>query len=293
MQPTKGAMQPPTKLVEVHCEMRKPFADAYVMEKNPVKKELFCMTNPDKMASCEYLCLSHLKVHDKVVVLCDSVAALKLYGKSLDLGGGVGFLPDRQRMCIVDDETPEEDRATLYKRFTGSDYMGREQIYILGIAYGGEVATIEIPPITSVVIQISSRMGGAGDVDVRSRLEVTSYLHTFYKSDTYFYTLVSLGTEDVLYSEKRQQDLVERGHTVHVTKNLLSEMNRTADMRHVCSQDPCPEGALPDEGGYLGHISVAFQEAAVEKIEESDGVIDYTRARKKKREGEKEDTSSV
>lgn len=118
------------------------------------------------------------------------------------------------RKCIIYGATSQMERLRVLDNFRNSPLVNT-----LFISKVGDVA-IDLPEAT-VIIQISSHFGSRrqeaqrlGRI-LRPKPGMTAGFNAF------FYTLISIDTPEMYYSNKRQQYLVEQGYTFKVVANLL------------------------------------------------------------------------
>jgi len=158
--------------------------------------------NPNKFRACEYLMRFHEARGDKVIVFSDNVFALKKY--AIKLGRPFIYGP-----------TSQAERLRVLEQFkTGTKY---NTIFISKV---GDTS-IDLPD-ANVIIQISSHFGARRQEAQRlgrilrpkTRPGETSGFNAF------FYTLVSRDTQEVFYSTKRQQFLVDQGYAFKVIPEL-------------------------------------------------------------------------
>jgi DNA excision repair protein ERCC-3 len=186
---------------EVWCPMTAEFYNEYLRTDAMLQRLLYAM-NPNKFRACEYLMRFHEARGDKVIIFSDNVFALKEY--AIKLGRPFIYGP-----------TSQNERLRVLEQFkTGTKY---NTIFISKV---GDTS-IDLPD-ANVIIQISSHFGARRQEAQRlGRIlrpktrpgEVSAF-------NAFFYTLVSRDTQEVFYSTKRQQFLVDQGYAFKVIPEL-------------------------------------------------------------------------
>ena len=192
--------------VEVWCPMTGLFMGEYLKSKNARLKQLLYVMNPRKIRAVEYLVRFHEARGDKIIVFSDLVYSLKHYA---------GIL---QRPMIYG-ETPEKERQAILGLFRSTS-----AIQTICISKVGDTS-IDLPE-ANVVIQVSSHFGSRRQEAQRLGriLRPKSYTQTDGSNrssfNAFFYTLVSTDTQEMFYSAKRQQYLIDQGYTFKIVTNL-------------------------------------------------------------------------
>ncbi|GAM22372.1 hypothetical protein SAMD00019534_055470 [Acytostelium subglobosum LB1] len=185
---------------EIWCPMTAEFYQEYLTNESPGKKKLLYTMNPNKFRVCEYLIKFHEQRGDKIIVFSDNVYALRKYAIELKKFFIYGATLGQERMSILSKFQHDPATRTIFISKVGD-------------------TSIDIPEAT-VIIQISSHYG--------SRRQETQRLGRILrpkpKSDglynAFFYSLVSKDTQEMYYSAKRQQFLIDQGYSFKV----ISEM---------------------------------------------------------------------
>ncbi|CAJ1946281.1 unnamed protein product [Cylindrotheca closterium] len=200
--------------VEVWCPMTGPFMKEYLMATNARLKQLLYVMNPSKLRAVEYLVRFHEERGDKIIVFSDLVYSLKLYAEML-------------KKPLIYGETPERERQAILGTFRASD-----MIRTICISKVGDTS-IDLPE-ANVIIQVSSHFGSRRQEAQRLGriLRPKSYTRqdgtnksTF---NAFFYTLVSSDTQEMFYSAKRQQYLIDQGYTFKIVTNLCEKAAEAA-----------------------------------------------------------------
>mmetsp|Transcript_15896 Transcript_15896/g.18475 ORF Transcript_15896/g.18475 Transcript_15896/m.18475 type:complete len:814 (+) Transcript_15896:287-2728(+) len=192
--------------VEVWCPMTGPFMKEYLHAANARVKQLLYVMNPSKLRAVEYLVKFHEARGDKIIVFSDLVFSVKEYA-------------DMLKKPFICGETPEKERQAILGLFRTT--MAVQTICISKV---GDTS-IDLPE-ANVVIQVSSHFGSRRQEAQRLGriLRPKSYTQrdgtnrsTF---NAFFYTLVSTDTQEMYYSAKRQQYLIDQGYTFKIVTNL-------------------------------------------------------------------------
>lgn len=187
---------------EVWCSMTSHFYAAYLRQ-NSRKRRILSIMNPIKFQTTQYLINMHEKRGDKIIVFSDNVHALKSY--ALKLGKPFIYGP-----------TGQQERMRILKQFQTNPLINT-----LFLSKVGDTS-IDLPEATCL-IQISSHFG--------SRRQETQRLGRILRAKrrndpgfkVYFYSLVSKDTDEMYYSTKRQQYLIDQGYTFKVFDEMKME----------------------------------------------------------------------
>jgi len=198
--------------VEVWCPMTGLFMGEYLKAKNARLKQLLYVMNPRKIRAVEYLVNFHEQRGDKIIVFSDLVYSLKHYADIL-------------KKPMIYGETPEKERQAILGLFRSTN-----AIQTICISKVGDTS-IDLPE-ANVVIQVSSHFGSRRQEAQRLGriLRPKSYTQQDGSNrssfNAFFYTLVSTDTQEMFYSAKRQQYLIDQGYTFKIVTNLceLSDM---------------------------------------------------------------------
>lgn len=192
--------------VEVWCPMTAPFMQEYLQANNARLKQLLYVMNPSKLRAVEFLVRFHEERGDKIIVFSDLVYSLKLYA-------------DMLKRPMIYGETPEHERQVVLGVFRASD-----DLRTICISKVGDTS-IDLPE-ANVIIQVSSHFGSRRQEAQRLGriLRPKSYTQQDGSNrssfNAFFYTLVSADTQEMFYSSKRQQYLIDQGYTFKVISNL-------------------------------------------------------------------------
>ncbi|XP_074373527.1 general transcription and DNA repair factor IIH helicase/translocase subunit XPB1-like, partial [Apium graveolens] len=193
---------------EVWCPMTKEFFAEYLRDENSKKKQALYVINPNKFRVCEFLIRFHEEQRgDKIIVFADNLFALKKYATKL-------------QKPMIHGATSHAERTNILKSFKTSPDMNT--IFLSKVGDN----SIDIPG-ANVIIQISSHAG--------SRRQEAQRLGRILRAkgrpqdrmaggkeeyNAFFYSLVSTDTQEMYYSTKRQQFLIDQGYSFKVITDL-------------------------------------------------------------------------
>lgn len=211
---TKQGYLANVQCLEVWCPMTGPFMKEYLDDKSQRMKQLLYVMNPNKLRATEYLMRFHEERGDKIIVFSDLVYSLKLYAEMLG-------------RPLIYGETPERERQVILGTFRTSDALRTICISKVGDT------SIDLPE-ANVIIQVSSHFGSRRQEAQRLGriLRPKSYTQQDGSNrssfNAFFYTLVSADTQEMYYSAKRQQYLIDQGYTFRVVTTLSEKANAEA-----------------------------------------------------------------
>jgi DNA excision repair protein ERCC-3 len=210
--------------VEVWCPMTGPFMKEYLMASNARLKQLLYVMNPSKLRAVEFLVRFHEERGDKIIVFSDLVYSLKLYAEML-------------KKPLIYGETPERERQAILGTFRATD-----AVRTICISKVGDTS-IDLPE-ANVIIQVSSHFGSRRQEAQRLGriLRPKSYTQTDGSNrstfNAFFYTLVSSDTQEMYYSAKRQQYLIDQGYTFKIVTNLCDKAAEAAVEQNYAYSTP-------------------------------------------------------
>jgi len=187
---------------EVWCDMTPEFYREYLSASARVQRLLYAM-NPNKFRSCEFLMRSHEERGDKVIIFSDDVYALREYARRLN-------------RPWIDGDVKQEERMRWLQQFKA----------------GGKYATILISkvgdtsidlPEANVIIQVASHFGSRRQEAQRLGRILRPKARSGDAFNAFFYTLISRDTQEMFYSGKRQQFLVDQGYAFKVITELTEK----------------------------------------------------------------------
>jgi DNA excision repair protein ERCC-3 len=201
--------------VEVWCPMTGPFMKEYLRPESSARlKQLLYVMNPSKLRATEFLVRFHEARGDKIIVFSDLVYSLKLYAEML-------------KRPLIYGETPERERQAILGTFRTSDALRTICISKVGDT------SIDLPE-ANVIIQVSSHFGSRRQEAQRLGRILRPKSNTQQDGtnrssfNAYFYTLVSCDTQEMFYSAKRQQYLIDQGYTFKIVTNLCEKADAKA-----------------------------------------------------------------
>ena len=160
--------------------------------------------NPNKFLTCEFLIRYHEERNDKIIVFADDLFALQVYAKRL-------------MRFFIHGKTDVGERNSVLGLFKTDPSV--KTIFLSKFADNA----IDLPD-ANVLIQISSHFGSRRQEAQRLGRILRAKPKTKSEFNAYFYTLVSKGTEEMTYSQKRQDFLINQGYTYKIITEI-PEMN--------------------------------------------------------------------
>ncbi|KAI6039797.1 P-loop containing nucleoside triphosphate hydrolase protein [Pisolithus marmoratus] len=184
---------------EVWCPMTPEFYREYLREQSRKRMLLYCM-NPKKFQACQFLIQYHESRGDKIIVFSDNVYALEAYAKKLRkpyIHGGTGQV---ERMRVLQWFQHDSNVNTIFLSKVGD-------------------TSIDLPEATCL-IQISSHFGSRRQEAQRLGRILRAKRRNDEGFNAFFYSLVSKDTQEMFYSTKRQQFLIDQGYSFKVITHL-------------------------------------------------------------------------
>ncbi|KAF9908099.1 DNA repair helicase RAD25 [Linnemannia zychae] len=184
---------------EVWCPMTPAFYREYLRE-NSRKRALLYVMNPNKFQACQYLIRYHEERGDKIIVFSDNVYALVAYARKLE-------------KPFIYGETSQQERVRILQNF-----QHNPQINTIFLSKVGDTS-IDLPEATCL-IQVSSHYGSRRQEAQRLGRILRAKRRNDEGFNAFFYSLVSKDTQEMYYSTKRQQFLIDQGYAFKVITNL-------------------------------------------------------------------------
>lgn len=200
---------------EVWCNMTAEFYREYLTQSSR-KRRILSIMNPTKIQICEYLIEKHEKRGDKIIVFSDSVLALMEYAKKM----GKPFIYG---------PTSQTERMRILKQF-----QTNPQINTIFLSKVGDTS-IDLPEATCL-IQISSHFGSRRQEAQRLGRVLRAKKRNDPNFRVYFYSLVSKDTEEMAYSAKRQQFLIDQGYSFNIITEMPEVMSKENRLYKTKSQ---------------------------------------------------------
>ncbi|KAJ0964307.1 hypothetical protein J5N97_029429 [Dioscorea zingiberensis] len=204
----KGGFIANVQCAEVWCPMTKEFFAEYLKKENSKKKQALYVMNPNKFRACEFLIRFHEQQRgDKIIVFADNLFALTAYAMKLRKPMIYGATSHPERTKILEAFKHSPDVNTIFLSKVGDN-------------------SIDIPE-ANVIIQISSHAGSRRQEAQRlGRILRAKGRHQDRMAggkeeyNAFFYSLVSTDTQEMYYSTKRQQFLIDQGYSFKVITSL-------------------------------------------------------------------------
>uniref|UniRef100_A0A0D9YDG6 DNA 3'-5' helicase n=1 Tax=Oryza glumipatula TaxID=40148 RepID=A0A0D9YDG6_9ORYZ len=204
----KGGFIANVQCAEVWCPMTKEFFAEYLKKENSKKKQVLYAMNPNKFRACEFLIRFHEQQRgDKIIVFADNLFALTSYAMKL-------------RKPMIYGSTSHVERTRILHQFKNSSDVNT--IFLSKVGDN----SIDIPE-ANVIIQISSHAGSRRQEAQRlGRILRAKGKHQDRMAggkeeyNAFFYSLVSTDTQEMYYSTKRQQFLIDQGYSFKVITSL-------------------------------------------------------------------------
>eukprot|EP00158_Paraphelidium_tribonemae_P008407 Partr_v1_DN28572_c1_g2_i5_m73798 putative dna repair helicase len=184
---------------EVWCPMTAEFYAEYLKASSRKRKLLYVM-NPGKFRACQFLIEYHERRGDKIIVFSDDVYALKMYAETLGRLYIYGATSAQERMRVLQNFQYNPACNTIFLSKVGD-------------------TSIDLPEATCL-IQISSHYGSRRQEAQRLGRILRAKRRNDEGFNAFFYSLVSQDTQEMYYSTKRQQFLIDQGYAFKVITNL-------------------------------------------------------------------------
>ncbi|KAF9597424.1 hypothetical protein IFM89_018870 [Coptis chinensis] len=204
----KGGFIANVQCAEVWCPMTKEFFAEYLRKENSKKKQALYVMNPNKFRACEFLIRFHEQQRgDKIIVFADNLFALTEYAMKL-------------RKPMIYGATSHQERTRILHAFKNSPDVNTVFLSKVGDN------SIDIPE-ANVIIQISSHAGSRRQeaqrlgriLRAKGRLQ-DRMAGGKEEYNAFFYSLVSTDTQEMYYSTKRQQFLIDQGYSFKIITSL-------------------------------------------------------------------------
>lgn len=204
----KGGFIANVQCAEVWCPMTKEFFAEYLKKENSKRKQALYVMNPNKFRACEFLIRFHEQQRgDKIIVFADNLFALTEYAMKLRKPMIYGATSHIERTKILEAFKTKSDVNTIFLSKVGDN-------------------SIDIPE-ANVIIQISSHAGSRRQeaqrlgriLRAKGRLE-DRMAGGKEEYNAFFYSLVSTDTQEMYYSTKRQQFLIDQGYSFKIITGL-------------------------------------------------------------------------
>jgi DNA excision repair protein ERCC-3 len=189
--------------IEVWCPMSPEFYAEYLENTSMPRRTLLCVLNPNKYRYCQFLINYHEQRGDKIIVFSDNIFALKEYAVKMKKPYIYGPTSNTERVRIL------------------SQFQHNPQVRTIFISKVGDTS-IDIPE-ANVLIQVSSHYGSRRQEAQRLGRILRPKARSEDNFNAFFYSLVSKDTQEMFYSAKRQQFLIDQGYSFKVVSKLPVE----------------------------------------------------------------------
>ncbi|KAK9813915.1 hypothetical protein WJX73_004570 [Symbiochloris irregularis] len=238
--------------VEVWCPMTKEFFKEYLRPENSAKKQLLYVMNPNKFMACEFLVNYHERMRgDKIIVFSDNIFALREYARRMHkpfIYGATGHA-ERTQVLHAFKHKPEVNTIFLSKVGDNSIDIPEANVLIQVSSHAG--SRRQEAQRLGRILRAKPKPAGAGSGEPADEY------------NAFFYTLVSQDTQEMYFSSKRQQFLVDQGYAFKVVTNLLDSAD-TASLQL---------GGRDAQLDLLARVLAAGEEdAATEDLADADGL---------------------
>jgi DNA excision repair protein ERCC-3 len=200
-------------LARVQCvEIRVTMSDEFMKEYKAKgdfgrNKGMYLYTgNPNKFFAIQYLIKMHVAHGDKILVFIDSIDILMHFAKIL----GYPFISG-------DLKNFERERLLQF-------FQTLPKWNVLFVSRVGDVG-IDLPD-ANVAIEVSSQFGSRRQEAQRLGRILRPKENKEGKYQSYFYSLVSIGTDEVKYAIKRQKFLVKQGYSFKIIQEEVLPYNK-------------------------------------------------------------------
>ncbi|CAG8571330.1 3902_t:CDS:10 [Funneliformis caledonium] len=200
---------------EVWCPMSPEFYAEYLRATSRKRMLLYAM-NPNKFHACQYLIRFHEDRGDKIIVFSDNVYALEKYAKQL-------------KVPFIHGKTKPPERLAILQMF-----QHNPKVNTIFLSKVGDTS-IDLPEATCL-IQISSHYGSRRQEAQRLGRILRAKRRNDEGFNAFFYSLVSTDTQEMFYSTKRQQFLIDQGYAFKVITKLEG-MDTAKDLVYRDHQD--------------------------------------------------------
>ncbi|KAJ1654837.1 DNA repair helicase RAD25 [Dispira simplex] len=184
---------------EVWCDMTPEFYREYLQQRSR-KKTLLYVLNPNKFQACQYLINYHEQRGDKIIVFSDNVFALEEYAVRL-------------KKLYISGATPQQERMRILQQFRLNPAVNTIFLSKVGDT------SIDLPEATCL-IQVSAHYGSRRQEAQRLGRILRAKRRNDEGFNAFFYSLVSKDTQEMFYSTKRQQFLIDQGYAFKVITRL-------------------------------------------------------------------------
>lgn len=207
---TRGGHIANVQCAEVWCPMAPDFMREYLRpERTAGQRQLLFVMNPAKLRACQYLVQYHEARGDKVIVFSDNIFALREYAVRLRrpfIYGATGH-QERTRVLHAFKSNPQVNTVFLSKVGDNSLDIPEANVLVQISSHAGSRRQ-EAQRLGRILRKKRARPGAAAAAAAAAAANGGAAPEEF---DAFFYTLVSTDTQEVYFTAKRQQFLVDQG----------------------------------------------------------------------------------
>lgn len=191
--------------IEIRSPMTPRFLSMY--KERGSDKPLLYAGNPNKFLVLQYLIKRHEERGDKIIVFGNRPAILEHYAKMM-------------KMPVLHGKVRHDERVVILEKFQTS-----KKINTIFLSSIGDTA-IDLPA-ANVVIQISAHFGSRKQEAQRLGRIMRPKDNEVEEYNAFFYTVVSLETDETLHAAKRQSFLIDQGFSFEIVSQ--SQLKLTAN----------------------------------------------------------------
>ncbi|KAI3943713.1 hypothetical protein MKW98_004218 [Papaver atlanticum] len=189
---------------EVWCPMTKEFFAECLRKENSKKRQALYVMNPNKFRACEFLIQFHEQQRgDKIIVFSDNLFALTEYAMKLRKPMIYGATSHQERSRIVHAFKNSPDVNTLFFSNVGDNLIDIPEADVI----------IQISSYANSPCQEVQRLGRILRAKCKNQDQTAGGKE---ENNAFFYSLVSTDTQEMYYSTKRQQFLIDQGFSFKV-----------------------------------------------------------------------------
>ncbi|KAL0290963.1 UNVERIFIED_CONTAM: General transcription and DNA repair factor IIH helicase subunit XPB1 [Sesamum angustifolium] len=251
----KGGFIANVQCAEVWCPMTKEFFAEYLKKENSKKKQALYVMNPNKFRACEFLIRFHEQQRgDKIIVFADNLFALTEYAMKLRKPMIYGATSHPERTKILEAFKTSRDVNTIFLSKVGdnsidipeanviiqiSSHAGsrRQRLNDLGVfsglsllagySMGMGYTTLYLFELHSLPLDLEMGVNPENvpliqflclDMVLGKPQDRVAGGKEEYNA--FFYSLVSTDTQEMYYSTKRRQFLIDQGYSFKVITSL-------------------------------------------------------------------------
>ena len=222
---------------EVWCPMTREFYKSYLKVENERRRALLYVCNPLKLVACEFLVRFHEERGDKIIIFCDNLFLGREFSAKLRVPFICGEVSHRERSEWLYQFKKRSTRNTIILSKVGD-------------------TSIDLPE-ANVIIQISSHAGSRRQEAQRLGRILRPKPKSSVQGEefnAFFYSLVSTDTQEMYYSTKRQQFLIDQGYAFKIVTGLLDEGNIQGALVEGRTDAPFIYAAKEEQRDFLAKV---------------------------------------